>query len=378
MKKVLFVIENFRIGGIQKSLINLLNSISGMYEIDLAAFDPVGEYRDMIPKDIRIIKLPDHYRTFARPRDALKHSILLPYKVVFFILSKLLNKGKALDIVSPLYKTHKQYDIAISYSHSGYYKGVNGICPEFVLKKTKSNTKICFIHCDYDNSGVKCEYNNILYTKFDKIACCSNSVRKVFLRSNPLLENRTYTVRNFYDLRLLDTIKEDISFNLTSKRINVFSAARLSKEKGIDRAIEALHHSGRNDIDYYIIGEGSLKNELMKMVSNYSLNKQVFFLGSMPNPYSRLLNADYLLVPSLNEAAPMVFDEAKVLGIRVITTNTTSAKEMLSSDDIVCDNSIEGLCDAFCNIYKPMKNVSNKERINNESQIKQFQMLINS
>ena len=42
-----------------------------------------------------------------------------------------------------------------------------------------------------------------------------------------------------------------------------------------------------------------------------------------------MINADYLLVPSLHEAAPMVFDEANILGLRIISTNTTSAKEMI-------------------------------------------------
>lgn len=375
MKKILFVIENFRIGGIQKSFLNLLNSIADKYDIDVAAFDPNGEYKDSIPKTIRIVKMPNHYQTFAKPRSALKTPIQCFYKILFFILCKLINKGKALYIVSPMYRIHKQYDVVISFSHSGFYKGVNGICPEFVISKTKANVKICFIHCDYEHSGLKSQYNNALYARFDKIACCSDSVKRIFLQSNPALEERTFTVRNFFDLSLLRTIKEELF--LPSEKINVFSVARLSKEKGLVRAIEALHCCGRKDINYYIIGDGSEKSEIDRKVLDYNLNEQVFLWGAISNPYPKLLNADYLLVPSYNEAAPMVFDEARVLGIRVIATETTSAREMLESNDIICENSMEGLCKAFSIIDKPVASLLRKSISDNSVQLDQFNRLIN-
>ena len=125
--------------------------------------------------------------------------------------------------------------------------------------------------------------------------------------------------------------------------INLVSVARLSGEKGIDRAIEALHNSNRSNLRYYIVGDGPQRSALIDLVSRYGMGNQVFFLGEQKNPYRFMLNADYLLVPSLHEAAPMVFDEAKVLGLNVISTNTTSAIEMISDGGIICDNSLEGI-----------------------------------
>lgn len=71
------------------------------------------------------------------------------------------------------------------------------------------------------------------------------------------------------------------------------------------------------------------------------------------NPYVYMKQADYVVVSSYHEAAPMVFDEAKTLGVPVIATETTSAREMLGEQyGIVCDNSTEGLLAVLRRIKK--------------------------
>ena len=49
MIKVLIVIENFKIGGIQKSFINFVNGLDNQYSIEVLAFDPVGDYLGKLP-----------------------------------------------------------------------------------------------------------------------------------------------------------------------------------------------------------------------------------------------------------------------------------------------------------------------------------------
>lgn len=52
-------------------------------------------------------------------------------------------------------------------------------------------------------------------------------------------------------------------------------------------------------------------------------------------------NADLLLITSFNEAAPMIIDEAYCLGIPILSTATTSAREMILERGCgwVCENS---------------------------------------
>ena len=57
MKKLLIVNNNMKIGGVQKSLYNLLWSVSDQYEITLFLFAPVGEYMSDLPEQVQV--LPD-------------------------------------------------------------------------------------------------------------------------------------------------------------------------------------------------------------------------------------------------------------------------------------------------------------------------------
>ena len=52
-QKLLFACNNLHIGGIQRSLLNLLDEISDKYDITLFLFYPGGEYE--LPKNVRII-----------------------------------------------------------------------------------------------------------------------------------------------------------------------------------------------------------------------------------------------------------------------------------------------------------------------------------
>ena len=98
-------------------------------------------------------------------------------------------------------------------------------------------------------------------------------------------------------------------------------------------------------------------------------------LGELYQPYSYLSQADWLLVPSFHEAAPMVFDESIMLGTKVITTDTTSADEMIgSSHGIVCENSTEGIVRALLRIEKTGKHRTT--HFDNEMQRRQFEELL--
>lgn len=153
------------------------------------------------------------------------------------------------------------------------------------------------------------------------------------------------------------------------------TVARLSPEKGIEQAIDALYATRRKDIRYYIIGDGPQRELLVDKIANYNMKDQVYMAGEQANPYRYMRNADYLLVPSLHEAAPMVFDEAKILGLPIISTNTTSAHEMITNDSgIVCED-----FSMLESVLKKSKKEEKKEEIllTNETQLKQFSYIEN-
>ena len=61
-EKVIFVINNLEIGGIQKALISYLETIQSIYEITLLCINKKGQLEDKIPKNIKVI---EEFKVFA-------------------------------------------------------------------------------------------------------------------------------------------------------------------------------------------------------------------------------------------------------------------------------------------------------------------------
>lgn len=335
--KILVVNNNMQIGGIQKSLLNLLNCIHNDYEITLLLFSNYGVLLKEIPKNVDVIFADKRLEILGTPWNALKKTPkTLFYKFYSKLLCRIKGKDSALRFLFKKQKKIIGFDTVISYTHCTPENALSICTPEFVLDCAESNNKVCFIHCDYIHSNTCSEHNNRIYKRFNKIACCSESVKKNFLQMIPEVENRTFAVRNFYDTSIVNLAKED-PFVYDSKFINLVSVARLSEEKGILRAVNAFAEANRQDIRYYIVGGGPQETEIKEFIKDHGLADKVFLLGEKKNPYRYMLNADYLLVPSHHEAAPMVFDEANMLNLPVISTNTTSARELLAPSDIVVE-----------------------------------------
>ncbi len=125
------------------------------------------------------------------------------------------------------------------------------------------------------------------------------------------------------------------------------TVARLNPEKGFLRAIEALAPLMREhrDLRWHIVGGGPDESAVREAVRAAGIDSQVVLFGMRNNPYPYVKAADLMLLPSIHEAAPMVYEEARALGVPVLTTATTSAADMVEArhSGYVCENSAEGI-----------------------------------
>ena len=375
MKRILIVNNNLDMGGIQKSLVNLVKEVHEEYDITLLLFSKSGSLLREIPEAVKIITPQKAYSILGLEKKELKkYPLLFVLKAVMLVYSKIFSRRSAMKLLGLFQKKISGYDAVISCSHFPHPNYFGNGCADFVLDKTVCENKVCFVHCDYLNFGGQSEANNQSYMEFDKIACCSDSVRERFLLGSKLPDSKVYTVRNFYDSHLT-SYQSDNRGMFDESFINVLLITRLSREKGVLRAIEALVQSKRMDIRYYIIGDGPQREEIVRLISKYQLDSRVKLLGEKRDPYRYLIQADWLLVPSFHEAAPMVFDEAMLLGTKVITTNTTSAEEMIGCEHgIVCENSTDGIVRALMSVGKTEKSATGD--VDNEKQRKQLDSLL--
>lgn len=120
-------------------------------------------------------------------------------------------------------------------------------------------------------------------------------------------------------------------------KLNLISIARLSEEKGIRFAIEAmrmLRTSGFDDFRYRIVGGGPLAESLRALVAEYGLEDCVQFLGvvSFQEIHQELGQADALLLPSLvlgtwQENQACVVQEAMLMRTLVATSTAGGVPE---------------------------------------------------
>lgn len=350
MKKILFVINHMKVGGIQKSLLELLKALTrdGSYDISLLCCTPDGAYMERIPDSVHILSESPYARI---PELPLGKCRAMGKKYYFFrafaaLWSRFFGKGFPTRLLcAKIGKIEGEYDVAISFSQPIADKDFCNLTNEIVLHCCRAKKKVTFVHCDFGSYGGNTRRNRRLYSKFDTIAAVSDSVGRRFAEIVPDLATRVQTVYNCCDTEEIRRMAEDSPVSYDKK--TVVTVARLSPEKGLARCVPLfarLRDEGA-DFEWHIVGGGNLMGEMERTVKQYGMEGRIVLEGEQTNPYRYLKNADYLLLSSFHEAAPMVFDEAMTLSVPILTTNTLSAKELVSERGVglVGDSSDEGV-----------------------------------
>ena len=339
------------IGGVQKSLVNLLKEIASEYEVTLLLFYKGGELLRDVPENVRVITACRVLRGWGATREDADGLRLQLSRAFSAAITRVAGRKWICRILFPFQKKLRGYDVAISYLHSGNDHVFYGGCNEFVLRCTEAEKKISFLHCDYEKMRAGSRYNASIYQKFDAIAACSAGCKDAFSAVFPELKQKVQVVRNCHDYERLHHDAAQAPAALSKTSVNVVTLSRFGREKGVLRGIQAaadVQRAGKK-LRYFIIGNGVEYPKAAAMVKRLGLETSVTLLGEMLNPYGYLKAADVLLIPSFSEAAPMVIGEAASLGTPVLSTRTSSAEEMIvcSGYGWVCDNTQVGITEGL-------------------------------
>ena len=376
MKKIIIVNNNMHLGGVQKSLVNLLRSIHDDCDVTLALFHPAGELMKDIPEHVKILPIRSAYRYLGMTRYDIQGNPAAKLGRSFFAaISRVFGRNWAIRLMALIQRKIKGFDTAISFLHDGGDKAFYGGCNDFVLRHIDAGKKVTFLHCDYRLCGADTPANAKRYAKFDTIAACSDGCGRIFTTALPHLAEKVVTVPNCQDYDGIRRMADTGSVTLPGDRVNIVTVARLGREKGVERAVEAFSRLDCKNYHYYIIGDGILRPQIQELISRNLLENRITMLGEMANPYGYMKAADLLLIPSVSEAAPMVIGEAACLGTPVLSTRTSSAEDMIARPGFgwVCDNSIEGLTESLRALLEmPQRIQINNTELNNETAKAQF------
>src|SRR4051794_36438727 len=100
-KNILISVFNMEIGGIERSLINMLESFDYQkYNVDLLIFHHVGEFMSLIPKSVNILPQVGKYTVFRKPVTLClkeRQYSLAFIRVLSKYLAKIKSKGRNLE-----------------------------------------------------------------------------------------------------------------------------------------------------------------------------------------------------------------------------------------------------------------------------------------
>ncbi len=354
MKKLLIVNNNMKVGGVQKSLCNLLWSLDPTeYHVTLLLFSKTGAYLDELPPAIEVVEETGPFRLFGKSQseytgtDAIKRTCLA-------VICRFFGRDAAVRLMRKRQPVRGHYDCAISFLNNGPKELLYGGAQDYVLYCTDAKRKVLFLHSDYDRSGSHYPENDRAVAQFDIIAACSEGCRRAFVAALPELADHCVAVRNCHRYDEIRRLAEAEDVTYAPNAIHAVTVARMTPRKGIDRAIRsvATARAAGHPLVLHVVGDGPERGSLQRLAEELAVSDAVIFHGEMGNPYPYIKQADLMLLTSYHEAAPMVIEEARCLGVPILSTEIISTKEMVTEAQAgwVCDNDQAAIDETLCRV----------------------------
>lgn len=351
-RRVLFVVGNMRTGGIPNALYTLLGELREYYDISLLAADG-GAARDRLPEGISVLDTNDFLRSTEMALSelrALSFSARL-FRVAGAVFAKLLGKTLPFRLAAVFQRSRLgEYDIAVSFEQPTAPRSFCGIACELALFGCRASRRIAFVHCDFVRYGGNTAANRRLLRRFDRICAVSEGTAAQFLSVMPETAEKLSVVRSIVRAdRLFELARGPAPDFRDFDRPVILSVCRLAPEKGLLRCIPMMQRLREEGFGFswHIVGDGPCRTALLKAAAENGLSDAVFLHGERKNPYPYMARADFLFLPSYHEAAPLVIEEAQYLGLPVLVTDTSSARELTEGFGMVCGIDDDAVFDAL-------------------------------
>ena len=354
MRKLLFVMMHLKMGGAERSLVNLLNEIDyNEYSVDLLLIKKQGELISQLPKSVNIIETPYELRSLFSNRiekiRGIKYFVIRGCSILYSEIYGKIKPGDSCAVRwngfydKAIPKLDRKYDVAISY--------LAGPSMFYVANKVDAKKKIVFIHSDYKASGAFIGKNTDFpyFKKFDIIPTISEQCKNSLVKEFPDIKEKFVVVPNITSTRLIEARScQFVPEEYKGRKSIICSVGRLSNEKGFDMAAQAaaLLKSRKILFSWYVVGEGGERKRIQEIIEKNHLENCFFLLGIRDNPYPYMRYADIVVQPSRYEGKSMVLDEAKILEKPIIATNYTTVHDQLTEEEgLIVEMSPKGIAD---------------------------------
>ena len=327
-RKVMFLIYSLCGGGAERVLVETVNHLDPeKYDITLQALFHDDTRAKLLAPHV-------HYRTAFRIRSAPLQKLvsgvvqyLLPPKWVY----QWFLKG--------------DYDVEAAFLEAFPTKML-------AYSTNRKAKKYAWVHIDVntytrqDRLFRSLGHQKWCYEQFDHIYCVSENVRESFVKKFGLAD-RVSVAYNILDEAAIRRKKDEPCTDIPHDRFLMVSVGSLIPRKGFGRLLDCCARLKAEGFAFrlLILGKGELEAALHEAIRANHLEDTVQLLGFRTNPYPYIAAADLYVCPSYVEGFSTVVSEAVVLGVPILTTDSSGMKEILGESEygLVTENSDESL-----------------------------------
>lgn len=323
-KDVLFIIPTLCGGGAEKVLIDILRNFDyDQYAVSIALEFKEGVYLDDVPDNVEISSFYGGYNVFFYAFFTLLRKLRLYH---FF------HKTVYRYWLRSIYK-NKTFDTIVSFMEGNALR-----LHSYIFDKAKCN--VSWVHLDLKAKHWSADFfetlqtENECYKSLDHVVFVSNDSMNKFLELYPdYPKSKCMVIYNLID-------KERIASLSQEKRVEkqgfvICMVGRLNEQKRYDRAIKAVEKLKEDGYKFelWILGTGEKLETYQQRCLDIGLGNHVRFLGFVKPAYAYMRPADIFLNTSSAEGYPLTICEALCLGLPVVATNITGAREILDDSN---------------------------------------------
>lgn len=334
--KIIFVVSQLMVGGVESSFENLLKyALNKDDEIELHLLNQKSELSISCPSNVKIRNIENNAESIIK--NSIIHNLWLNIRLrgIVYVVKRL--------IVSFLQYLKKNYlclladymfpDKTVSECDACVVLKENEPTLYYALTRIKSKQTICYFHtARYLDRG----YVDLYQSKaVDRILTVSTGNADFLKSQMPKASDKIIVIHNIVRPNdIIEKSKAYIPECMIEKEFNIVSVCRVNAEKGVDTIIAAAEQLLRDGLifKWYVIGpydKGYTREYWQERVKQSGTDKNIIFTGETKNPYPFIKQADILVNVSRIESFGMAIREAQVLGTPVISTQTDGGKELI-------------------------------------------------
>ncbi|MDY4488037.1 MAG: glycosyltransferase [Candidatus Limivicinus sp.] len=394
-KKILFIMPSMFIGGAERSLLGLLETIDyTQYDVSLFLYRHEGEFLAYIPDQVNLLPPMKEYGTFDVPIRSLLFS-----RRWRFGLARLISKA-ALKIHCLISGEKKGVWMSMQYTARYLLPLLPEIPGEYdlgvmflgvadpLIHKVKAQKKVTWCHTDYDTLYPNKEIDRKTYETVDHVVFVSDACREKMARFYPALLDKTRVIENLLGEKLL-LQQAEVPVNdmpHLDEGYRLLSIGRFSEAKNFDNVpsiCKSLLGMGLN-VSWYLIGYGGDEELIRQKIIEAGMEEHVILLGKKENPYPYIKACDLYVQPSRYEGKCVTVREAQMLGKPVVITRyATSASQLedgvdgiiVPMDNEGCAAGIAGLLRDPAQMERLSQTCESRDYSNRQEVEKLYQMM---